>query len=445
VKHISQLLFVLRKQVPKKVMWNAASIMETVHDMHHYGFDGSVTFDWRYLKETRDKYVERLNGIYDRNLENANIDKMVGVASLEGPNTVRFTPTNNGSHDEQQPRTVTAQHILIATGGKPYLPDIEGIKEHAITSDEFFDLEEQPRKAVVVGAGYVACELAGILQALGSETKLVIRFEKVLRNFDDLLSDTLEEEMERQGIEIFRNSKGVAKIVNDGNNNHTKTVYLKNGETIRGVDTVMIAPGRSPNVDKLNLEAVGIKQNRGGYIESNEFSETNMDGVYALGDVCGIVELTPTAIAAGRRLADRLFGGPEFADAKISYHLVPTVVFTHPTIGTIGLTEKQARKKYGDENVRVYQSKFANLYYGPWHVEPDDKPKTAMKLVCAGKNELIVGLHVIGRGADEMLQGFGVALKMVSCFWMPLLRCDVYRHPSLKLSSSQLFSGGDQS
>jgi glutathione reductase (NADPH) len=155
-----------------------------------------------------------------------------------------------------------------------------------------------------------------------------------------------------------------------------------------------------------------VKQDSKGYIMANEYSETNVDGLYALGDVVGNVELTPMAIAAGRRLADRLFGGPEFANSKVSYDLVPTVVFSHPTIGTIGVTEQEAIAKYGEDNVKVYRSKFANLYYGPWQVEADDKPKTAMKLVCAGEDEVVVGLHVIGMGSDEMLQGFGIAMKM---------------------------------
>jgi glutathione reductase (NADPH) len=173
-----------------------------------------------------------------------------------------------------------------------------------------------------------------------------------------------------------------------------------------------MAAGRTPLVEPLALDAAGVKQKKGGYIDVNEYSETSADGVFALGDVCGNIELTPMAIAAGRRLADRLFGGDEFKDAKVSYDLVPTVVFSHPPIGTIGLTEAEAIKKYGEDNIKVYKSRFANLYYGPWQVEQDDKPKTAMKLICAGEEELVVGLHVIGMGADEMLQGFGIAMKM---------------------------------
>lgn len=389
-------------------MWNAASIAETLHDMHHYGFqsaEDAVSFDWNFIKTNRDKYIQRLNGIYDRNLDNSGVTKYLGAASLgEEPHSVVI--------DEQDGAKVTikARHILIATGGFPVFPSGEGIKEYSISSDGFFDLEEQPRKAVVVGAGYIAVELAGVLQALGTDTKLVVRKESALRGFDEMIRTTLDEEMQRQGIEIYRNTDGLRKITvsDDG----LKNVYLKNGEVIKGVDTVLVAPGRAPLVEPLNLLAQGVKQNEQGYIVTNEYSETNVEGIYALGDVCGKVELTPMAIAAGRRLSDRLFGPPEFKNAKVSYDLVPTVVFTHPTIGTLGLTEDEAIAKYGEDNVKVYKSKFSNLYYGVWQVEPDEKPKTAMKMICAGEEELVVGLHVIGMGADEMLQGFGIAMKM---------------------------------
>lgn len=392
--------------VPKKVMWNAAHVAESIHDMHHYGFSGGegVKFDWNSIKTNRDKYVKRLNGIYERNLENSGVTKIMGLGSFSAPNSVTVAPTEGGD-----PVMYKAKHILIATGGHPVFPEGPGIEENCISSDGFFELEHLPRKVVVVGAGYIAVELAGVLHALGSETKLVVRKEKAMRALDDFISDTLDGEMQRQGIEIYRNTNGVERIETDGK---LKTVYLKSGEKIEGVDVVLMAPGRRPNVDKLELGNAGVETLTGGYVKTNEYSETNVGGVYALGDVCGKVELTPMAIAAGRRLSDRLFGAREWNDAKVSYDLVPTVIFSHPPIGTIGLTEKEAIEKYGTDNVKVYKSKFTNLYYGPWQVEPEDKPKTAMKLVCAGDEELVVGLHVIGMGADEMLQGFGIALKM---------------------------------
>jgi glutathione reductase (NADPH) len=390
------------------LLGNAASIAETLHHMRHYGFSGydsdAISFDWGFIKENRDKYILRLNGIYERNLISSGVTQITGTASL-GP---------GGTHVLVQPPqgppvSYRAKHVLIAVGGRPDFPPGEGIQQHAISSDGFFELKELPRRAVVVGAGYIAVEIAGVLQALGTDVSLVLRKSKALREFDDMISDTLDKEMTRQGITIYRDTNGVQKITMDASSS-LKTVSLHNGAVIDGVDCVIMATGRKPLVDSLNLGGAGIHQREGGYITTNEFSETNVNGVYAVGDVCGIVELTPTAIAAGRRLADRLFGG--LKDAKISYENVPTVVFSHPPIGTIGLTEKQAVEKYGASNVKVYKSTFANLYYGVWQVDADDKPKTAMKLVCAGKNELVVGLHVIGMGADEMLQGFGIALKM---------------------------------
>eukprot|EP00593_Proboscia_inermis_P008194 CAMPEP_0171322806 /NCGR_PEP_ID=MMETSP0816-20121228/115190_1 /TAXON_ID=420281 /ORGANISM="Proboscia inermis, Strain CCAP1064/1" /LENGTH=401 /DNA_ID=CAMNT_0011821375 /DNA_START=1 /DNA_END=1207 /DNA_ORIENTATION=- len=344
--------------------------------------------------------------------------------------------------------------------------------DHSISSDGFFDLDDLPTKAVIVGAGYIAVELAGVLQALGTDTSLVLRKEKAMRYLDDMLSDTLDEEMSRHGIAIYRNTQGVKSItVDDYDNNENgdglKTVHLNNGEVINDVDTVLVATGRAPAVESLNLANAGIAQkDDSGHIVVNEHSETSVDGFYALGDVCGTVELTPMAIAAGRRLADRLFGeerfqnvkvsydnvptfvlrelcvsqllldknsfgyyahelvaagrrladrlfGEErFQNVKVSYDNVPTVIFSHPPIGTVGLTENQAIDTYGQENVKVFRAKFTSLYYGPWLIDADDKPKTAMKLVCAGEDERVVGLHVIGNGADEMLQGFSVALKM---------------------------------
>eukprot|EP00549_Striatella_unipunctata_P025557 CAMPEP_0118694652 /NCGR_PEP_ID=MMETSP0800-20121206/12671_1 /TAXON_ID=210618 ORGANISM="Striatella unipunctata, Strain CCMP2910" /NCGR_SAMPLE_ID=MMETSP0800 /ASSEMBLY_ACC=CAM_ASM_000638 /LENGTH=555 /DNA_ID=CAMNT_0006593199 /DNA_START=77 /DNA_END=1744 /DNA_ORIENTATION=+ len=396
--------------VPKKVMWNAASIAETLHDMKHYGFSGydsdAVAFNWKFIKNARDKYVARLNGIYDRNMGNSGVTKILGTASLTSNHgEVEVIPSEGGDAVIYK-----AKHVLLATGGYPVFPKIDGIS-NAISSDGFFELDELPQKAVVVGAGYIAVELAGVLQALGTDTSLVVRKDKALRNFDDIVAETLDIEMQRQGINIYRNTNGLAKITIEEESG-LKTVTLNNGEIIEGVDTVLVATGRAPLVAPLNLGARGVKQKPGGYIVTNDYSETNVDGIYALGDVVGNVELTPMAIAAGRRLADRLFGGPQHEGAKVSYEHVPTVVFSHPPIGTIGLTEQEAIAKYGEENVKVYRSKFANLFYGPFQVEADDKPKTAMKLVCAGEEELVVGLHVIGMGADEMLQGFGIAIKM---------------------------------
>ena len=432
--------------VPKKVMWNAASIAENVHEMHRYGFsmrdEDAISFDWSFLKEARDTYIQRLNGIYERNLKNSNVKRFTGSASLGSDRHTVYVEVIEEVKDLTKERalnittrksikTITAEHILIATGGYPLIPEGEGITEHCITSDGFFALEEQPLKAVVVGGGYIAVELAGVLQALGTETKLVLRREMALRSFDPLIRQTLDEEMLKQGIEIYRSTGGLEKVeevVDSESGETSKTVYLKNGETIEGIDVVIVAPGRAPMVEPLNLSnRTVLLDAQTNHIITNEYSETSADGVYAVGDVTGPIELTPVAIAAGRRLADRLFGGKEDGtkydnalttglsptNIKASYENVPTVVFSHPPIGTIGMTELEAIDKYGGDNIKIYQSKFANLYYGIWNdVGAETKPKTAMKLVCAGAAEEVVGLHVIGIGADELLQGFGVAMKM---------------------------------
>ena len=427
--------------VPKKVMWNAASIAENVHEMHKYGFsmrdEDAISFDWNFLKQRRDAYIQRLNGIYERNLKNSNVKRFIGSASLgTDPHTVHIEVIEEVKDLTKERalnitykksiKTFTAEHILIATGGYPVIPEGEGIAEHCITSDGFFALEEQPLNAVVVGGGYIAVELAGVLQALGTETRLVLRRDMALRSFDSLIKETLDQEMMKQGIDIYRNTGGLEKVeevVNSETGEITKTVYLKSGEIIEGVDVVIVAPGRAPLVEPLKLSNRDILQSQTNHIVTNEYSETSAENIYAVGDVTGPIELTPVAIAAGRRLADRLFGSGEDSgesglvptSVKASFENVPTVVFSHPPIGTIGMTESEAIGEYGEDNIKIYQSKFANLYYGVWSEEDgtsDEKPKTAMKLICAGTDEKVVGMHVIGMGADELLQGFGVAIKM---------------------------------
>lgn len=397
--------------VPKKVMWNAASIADTLsHDAHHYGFSGVKdavkTFDWAVLKQARDKYVTRLNGIYANGFKNAGVEHIQGIASFENNHTLRI----NSVDVSGKSTVVTAKHILIATGGKPVFPSGEGVEENCISSDGFFELEELPKVAVVVGAGYIAVELAGVLNSLGSEVHLVLRKEKALRSFDTMISEGLDSEMVKAGIHIHRLTKGVAKVVSG--NNDTKVVTTHNGDTIYGANAVIMATGRIPNVQDLNLNNVGVSLTEKGYIKVDKYQNTSNATIFALGDVCGSVELTPMAIAAGRRLADRIFGEESQKEAKVSYENVPTVVFSHPAIGTIGLTEQEAIEEYGKDNIKTYKSEFANLFYGIFDVDAADKPKTRMKLICAGEEERVVGIHCIGMGADEMMQGFGVAMKM---------------------------------
>mmetsp|Transcript_30236 Transcript_30236/g.52239 ORF Transcript_30236/g.52239 Transcript_30236/m.52239 type:complete len:484 (+) Transcript_30236:58-1509(+) len=385
--------------VPKKVMWNTADVWEHVHNAHQFGITtGEVSFNWGQIKQWRDAYVARLNGIYERMLGNSGVTFIKGHGRFVGAKAV-----------EVDGQRYTAEHVLVAVGGKPSWPATPGFREHAIDSDGFFDLEEQPRKVAVVGAGYIAVEMAGIFNALGTETHLFTR-QTPLRKFDPMISEKLFLEMGRQGMNLHPNST-VQEIRPDAAGKKA-LVLAGSGEVLEGFDVVLCAIGRVPNVENLGLPEAGVQTVEGPvtHIVANEYQETSVPGVYALGDVCGKVELTPMAIAAGRRLADRLFNGR--AEAKGDYALVPTVVFSHPCIGTCGLTEPEAAAEHGQENLKVYTSTFTNLYYGCFQVDPDDKPKTSMKVICAGPDEKVVGIHVIGMGADEMMQGFGVAMKM---------------------------------
>ena len=378
--------------VPKKLMWYAASLGHAVDEFAGYGFDvARKGFDWPALRHARDAYVERLNGIYARRLETEGIEHFRATARFVGPRTVAV----GDSH-------VTADHVVIATGGQPIVPPTPGA-ELGITSDGFFELAELPGRVVVSGSGYIAVELAGVLRALGSEVTMVLRRDRVLRAFDEMLGAELMVALEADGIEI-RTEAELELVERDASRN-TLDVRVSDGTSIEAVDAVLWAIGRRPNVASLDLAAAGVETSRGGAIPTDEFQRTSVGGVYAIGDVTGRAPLTPVAIAAGRRLADRLFGGQ--ADRRLGYDCIPSVIFTHPPIGTVGSTEAQARSDHGDA-VRVYRTRFNSMYYA----FSDDPRATAMKLVTVGDEERIVGCHVIGEGADEMMQGFAVAVRM---------------------------------
>lgn len=378
--------------VPKKAMWFGAQVAEAINKYSpDYGFDVTVNnFDWGKLVESREAYISRIHGSYDRVLANNGVTVINGFAKFVDAKTVEV----NGE-------LYTADHITIATGGRPTWPEIEGA-EFGIDSDGFFALTEQPKRAVVVGAGYIAVELAGVLHSLGTETKLAVRKHAPLRNFDPMLSETLVELMQEEGIEILTESipQKVTKA-EDG----TLTLHFENGSSVE-TDSVIWAIGRTPSTDNINLEAAGVEANEWGYIPVDEHHETNVKGIYALGDIIGKIELTPVAVKSGRILAERLFNG--MTDVVMDYDLVPTVVFSHPAIGTMGLTEPEAVAKFGEENVKVYNSSFAAMYTAV----TSHRQATKMKLICAGDDEKVVGIHGIGFGMDEILQGFGVAIKM---------------------------------
>ncbi|KAM8848947.1 glutathione reductase, mitochondrial isoform 3-T4 [Synchiropus picturatus] len=392
--------------VPKKVMWNAAVHAEYIHDHSDYGFDvGSVKFTWETLKAKRDAYVSRLNGIYGNNLVKAKIESINGYARFT--NDPEPTVEVNG-------KKYSAPHILIATGGQPSTvsdTEIPGASL-GITSDGFFELETLPKRSVVVGAGYIAVEMAGILSTLGSETSLIIRQGGVLRSFDSFISTNCTKELQNSGIDLRKHSQ--VKSVIKKENGLEVTVVTRDPEkkheeeinTIQGVDCLLWAIGREPNTSGLNLGHLGVNVDKRGHIIVDEFQNTSRAGIYAVGDVCGRALLTPVAIAAGRKLAHRLFEGKK--DSKLDYSNIPTVVFSHPPIGTIGLTEEEAIQSYGKENVKIYKTSFTPMY----HAITTRKSLCIMKLVCVGKEEKVMGLHMQGLGCDEMLQGFSVAIKM---------------------------------
>lgn len=377
--------------VPKKVMWNAASIAHAIHDAAQYGFavDMSVV-DWPTLKRKRDAYVERLNGIYETNLAKRNVELIRGTATFVDAHSV-----------DVDGRTLSAPHIIIATGGKPRWPDIPGA-EFGITSDEFFELEARPRRIYIAGAGYISVELGGVLRALGAEVVHGVRYDGPLRDSDELVREMLMKEMERQGIDLQTHTIG-AEVSRAGDGTYAVKTLM--GRELTGFDCVLWAIGRDPNTAGLNIEATGVEIDAAGRIVADDYQNTTVAGIYALGDVTGQKELTPVAVAAGRRLADRLFGGKP--DRHLDYRNIATVIFSHPPIGAVGLTERQARAEYGDD-IKVYQSRFTPMYYAV----ADYKPQAAMKLITLGKKEKIIGCHLIGPGSDEMLQGFAVAIRM---------------------------------
>lgn len=378
--------------VPKKVMWYAAHIADAIH--HYgpdYGFDTMVNrFDWSTLVKNRSAYIERIHASYESGLERNKVEVIRGFASFVDTRTI-----------DVGGQWMTADHILIATGTRPVRPDIPGA-EHGLDSDGFFALATLPKRTAVVGGGYIAVELAGMLHALGSETELFVRHEAPLRHMDPILSEGLVQAMKTDGPTLHRHSIPTAVIKNsDG----SLTLELENGRS-RTVDCVVWAIGRDPDTAGLHPEAAGVALDSDGHIVVDKYQNTSVNGIYAVGDITGLLNLTPVAVAAGRRLSERLFN--DKPDEHLNYENVPTVVFSHPPIGTVGLSEPEARLRFGEGHVKVYQTSFTAMYTAvTQHRQP-----ASMKLVCVGRDERVVGIHGIGHGMDEILQGFAVALKM---------------------------------
>ncbi|MCY7095782.1 glutathione-disulfide reductase [Streptococcus oralis] len=377
--------------VPKKIMWYGAQIAES---FHHYGPDygftsSDVQFDFAKLRQNREAYIDRARSSYDGSFKRNGVDMIEGRAHFVDSHTVSV----NGE-------LIRAKHIVIATGARPSIPTIPGA-ELGGSSDDVFAWEQLPDSVAILGAGYIAVELAGVLHALGVKTDLFVRRDRPLRGFDSYIVEGLVNEMEKTGLPL-----------------HTHKVPVKLEETEQGItihfedgsshtaSQVIWATGRRPNVDGLELEKAGVTLNQRGFIQVDEYQNTVVDGIYALGDVTGEKELTPVAIKAGRTLSERLFNGK--TKDKMDYTTIPTVVFSHPAIGTVGLTEDQAIKEYGQDNIKVYKSSFASMY----SAVTSHRQESRFKLITAGDDEKVVGLHGLGYGVDEMIQGFAVAIKM---------------------------------
>lgn len=371
--------------VPKKVMWFAANASQIIKNSNGFGFDISINdFSWAKLKNGRENYINGINEWYDGYLEKLGIDYFHGFGKLIDKNTISVNGEN-----------LTADTIVLSPGGEPSVPKIEGAK-YGITSDGFFELNKLPKRVAVVGGGYIGVELAGVLNSLGSEVSLFVRSQKLLNGFDELIQSSLENDYREHGIKIEFGTS-IDKISKD------KTLHTNKGD-FSGYEQIIWTVGRDPLTQHLGLENAGVKTDQRGFILTNKFQKTNIGNIYALGDATGRAPLTPVAIAAGRRLSDRLYNNMK--NRRLSYENIPTVVFTHPPIGTIGMTEEEARKKF--KNVKVYQSQFTPMA----DALSDHKTTTALKLVCVNNNEKVVGCHIMGHGADEMLQGFAVAIKM---------------------------------
>ncbi|WP_158379451.1 glutathione-disulfide reductase [Candidatus Williamhamiltonella defendens] len=385
--------------VPKKIMWHAAQIAEMIHLYgSNYGFDTTLNdFSWQTLIKNRTAYIERIHQFYQQDLAKNKVDVVKGKAHFIDAHTVEITTEK----DNPAKKIVTADHILIATGGRPKHPDIPGAA-YGIDSDGFFALKELPKRVAVLGGGYIALEISGILNALGVETHLLVRHEAPLRHFDALIVSTLLEIIHNSTLKLHTKTQ-VSQVIKNADS--SLTLQLKTGDALT-VDKIIWAIGRDPQIDQLNLSAAGIRMNDQGYIAVDKFQNTNQPGVYAVGDNTGAAALTPVAVAAGRRLSERLFNHKP--DEHLDYTQVPTVVFSHPPIAMVGLTEEQAKEKYDAKAIKIYTSSFTPMYSAMGrHRQP-----CRMKLVCLGSEEKIVGIHGIGFSVDEILQGFAVAMKM---------------------------------
>ncbi|HYM30298.1 MAG TPA: glutathione-disulfide reductase [Candidatus Cybelea sp.] len=379
---------VIRGCIPKKLLVYASHFHEDFEDARAFGWDvDPAHFTWPRLIANKDKEIDRLNGIYIKLLKASGVAMFEGTARLEDAHTVRIGE-----------RKFTAKYILISTGGWPVKPPVPGV-EHAITSNEAFHLPDLPKRVVVVGGGYIAVEFAGIFNGLGAKTTLLYRGEQILRGFDDDLRHHLAAEMAKKGVTV-RTKSDVTRIEKLGDG--SLKVTLLDGSHL-ACDAVMYATGRKPNTAGIGLEDAGVKLDAGGAVAVDAYSQTSVPNIYSVGDVTDRIQLTPVAIKEGAAVAATLFAGkPTRAD----HNDVPSAVFSQPPIGTVGLTEAEARERFGA--VDIYKSTFKPLK----HTLTGRNEQTLMKLVVDAKSGRVVGAHMVGADAAEIIQGVGIAVKL---------------------------------
>jgi glutathione reductase (NADPH) len=377
--------------VPKKAMWLAAELSQRIDLASRVGFDlAPPAFDWKEFTVHRQRYIAGIHDSYRKRLDAAGIVHLPCRGHFVDAHTVE-TP---------QGLRVTAAHVLVATGGKPKRPEVPGA-ELGLVSDDFFNLCAAPARVAIIGGGYIAVELAGLLQALGSRVDLYVQGERLLERFDAELARQLAENLRHQGVRLHFGYRATALRRGE----QGLQLHDGDGQPSEAVDQVFFAIGRRPNSKDIGLEALGVRIGDKCEVLVDDYQNTDVPGLYAIGDVAGKVGLTPVAIAAGRKLMERLFG--DRPQARLDYDNVPSVVFSHPPLGQVGLGEAQARVRYG-EAVTVYRSNFRPML----HALAGAPQRSLFKLVCVGEEERVVGFHLLGDGADEILQGFAVALKL---------------------------------
>ncbi len=380
--------------VPKKIMWHVGKLLGDFElYAEGYGIEtyGAPKLNYEKMKNNRDNFIDHLHTVYKNNLDRNKVELIRGYGRFIDNKTVEV----NGEE-------YTADHILVAPGGKPKRLNIPG-SDLGIDSDGFFGLEELPESIAIIGGGYIGVEISGLLRTFGVDTHVFEFLPSVMNSFDSIIKDGYMEIAEAEGFEDTIHSN--ASVVRVEEKNEKYVLYFKDGST-HETDLVLWATGRAPNIEGMNLDKAGIELTEDGHIKVDEYQNTTAENIYSVGDVLGKINLTPVAIAAGRQLSERLFNNKP--DAKFEYAGVPTVVFTEPPIGTVGLTEEEALKEYGEGKLKIYTSIFTSMHSSI----TDNRQKASMKLVCVGEDEKIVGLHGIGQGMDEMLQGFAVAVKM---------------------------------